>query len=188
MILGFSTKWDKRMGDLAGKYNFFPEKIISGLDIPDYEKVTLNDLLLERQSPKSHEFLAGLLDPLSDHHPKIHTLRHDIHNRWQPGRDIHFTINNRTKNSFRFAPVVKCTAVQYLDIARDGEIIQVYISSKEDRSDRATFYYQDWKVTLSKTKMLELAQNDGFDSIGHFFRYFNESCQLKLIHWTDKRY
>lgn len=183
MILGFSTKWDKRMGDLAGKPNYFVEKIWRGFDkdlLPQHGEF-YRDHYNRFGKPWDEE--RGVIQ-----RPKIHTLRHDTNGRWQEGHDIHFTINNRTKNSFRFAPVVKCTAVQYLDIVRDGEIIQVYISSKEDRSDIATFYYQDWKVTLSKTKMLELAQNDGFDSIDHFFRYFNESCQLKLIHWTDKRY
>lgn len=183
MILPFSTHWPAKMGELAGEPNCFISKIWMGLDMPDKKDI-------HEQYATVHVAKIGKHWDVPDSpiRPKIHTLRHDLHNRWQPGKDIHFTINNRTKNSFRFAPVVKCTAVQYLDIARDGEIIQVYISSKEDRSDMATFYYQDWKVTLSKTKMLELAQNDGFDSIDDFFSYFNESCQLKLIHWTDKRY
>lgn len=187
MILGFSTKWDKRMGELAGEPNYFINKIWRGFDkdiLPQHGEF-YRDHYNRFGKPWDEEYGVR-------HRPKIHTLRHDPHNRWHPGRDIHFTINNRTKNSFRFAPVVKCTAVQYLDIEKDDGITNVYISNREDRADQRVIYYQSEDANsalfIGEMMMLELAQNDGFDSIDHFFRYFNESCQLKLIHWTDKIY
>lgn len=41
---------------------------------------------------------------------------------------------------------------------------------------------------IEKDKMLQLAQNDGFDTIEEFFEYFNEDFTGKIIHWTGLRY
>lgn len=190
MILPFSTHWPAKMGELAGKENYFPEKIwrgleqsigLNGIDWHEYYHIYKNMGVFGWDIPvEPEDFLLR---------PKIHTLRHDLHNRWQPGKDIHFTINNRTKNSFRFAPVVKCTAVQYvlIEYIYDGLPV-VLLGNSPDRLTEIFGFNHDYMAWYGEDHMLELAQNDGFDSIDHFFRYFNESCQLKLIQWTDKRY
>ena len=36
--------------------------------------------------------------------------------------------------------------------------------------------------------MWQLAINDGFESLKHFFEYFNEDFEGKIIHWTDLKY
>ena len=48
--------------------------------------------------------------------PKKHTIRKDEKDRWKVGNDIHFVINNRTKNRFQFAPITKVKSIQIIKI------------------------------------------------------------------------
>ena len=41
---------------------------------------------------------------------------------------------------------------------------------------------------LNYFEILQLAQNDGFDTIDDFFAYFSENFKGVIIHWTDKIY
>jgi hypothetical protein len=41
---------------------------------------------------------------------------------------------------------------------------------------------------LNKNISEQLAINDGFETVEHFFRWFNEDFSGKIIHWTDLRY
>lgn len=168
MTLGFMEQWPKSMAMQDNK-TYFIQKIGQGL--------FLNKLL-------DHEtcvyFLKSYFDKFgrsrdSKFHllPKLHTIRRDESERWKPGMDIHFVINSRTKDRFQFAPVVKCTSVQRIEVKHAFPHRYVFI---DDR------YISSWK------ELDALARNDGFESIEDFFKYFNKDFKGRLIHWTNLRY
>jgi hypothetical protein len=170
MTLSFTTK-------INGQPNYFPEKIIAGLDLYDHRKMTLNDGLAEVLEPTDTEFYSGACNPLFDHKPKLHTIRLDPKNRWKAGMDIHMVIKNRTPDRFQFAPVVKCNSTQILGVhyPKNG------IGKPEVQVDNMLHKYDSSLVK-------QLAINDGFDSIEDFFAYFNKDFTGKLIHWTALKY
>lgn len=197
MTLSFQTKWPERMGELTGQKNYFVEKILKGL--PDNDKDFYPEIcvhcgwegmssihLSERCSKCGYFSLRYYREfpPLGDNgcythlnvHAKIHTIRHDPHNRWKPGMKIHFVINNRTKNVFQFAPVIECMSVQKIEI--------VYRHIKNERP--ANVWIDD--RIMSEDEVLQLALNDGFPSVEAFFLYFNEDFSGKIIHFTDLKY
>lgn len=185
MILPFSTHYPKHMGEWAGQPNYFPEKIIYGLDLSIPKKCTLNDLLAEVTNPTDVEFIAGATNPHYGHAPKLHTIRQDRHNRWRAGRKIHPVINNRSKNQFQFAPSFDCTGVQQIEIDYSLYSIMPDNPAPIVVIDGSHFYNP--KIGIDKG-MAQLAQNDGFESIDQFFAWFNNNYKGGIIHWTDLRY
>ena len=128
----------------------------------------------------AHEdFDAGVL---AECHPKLHTIREDKNDRWKVGNEIHFYINCRQPNMFLFAPVLPVVSTQKVEIKWIG-----FVSGDRPwvKVDGKSIYTVD---QIETHKMLELAQNDGFDTVEAFFEYFNEEFKGKIIHWTDKRY
>lgn len=182
MTLGFSTQ-------INGKPNCFPEKILSGM-LKNLENGGDNDLLevpeyIYRYGEKAGYASADtVLQVIDNSIPKLHTMREDSHDRWKPGMDIHMVINNRTKNRFQFAPVVKCVSRQEVIITE--KIMTTYDCIK--LKDGRVFTIQVDGKYLPLYRIHELAINDGFDSVEDFFTYFNKDCKLKLIHWTDLKY
>jgi len=215
MILPFSQFWKKDMDELSGQKNYFVEKILKGL--PDNDKdfypeicshcgwKGMSSIHLSGRCSKCgyfslryyHEF-----PPLGDNgyythlnvSPKLHTIRHDPHNRWKPGMKIHPRINNRTKNSFQFAPTLECVSVQKVEI-------KAYKSTIKPMLHHSLFLfpeehlYQCFKVCIDGKSMSlydvnQLALNDGFPSVEAFFRWFNEDTKpgTVIVHWTDKTY
>ena len=165
MILPFSTQ-------LNGKPTYFPEKIIKSLDVSDVEKATLNDSLAEIICPKDFEFILGSTNPFFEHHPKLHTIRKDEKDRWNPGILIDFFINTRKKNMFRFAPKIPVVSIQHIGILHYRDNPEVNIDGKY----------------LFPNEIEQLAINDGFESVDEFFQYFNEDFHGKIIHWTNLKY
>lgn len=174
MTLSFSQTWSDRMGELAGKLNYFPYKILICLyweNIIDQDQYGdypwLNSIGVKK--PEDNKVRVRL-------QPKYHTIREDKADRWEAGNDIHFVINNRTKDRFQFAPVVKCVSVQKIEIKYTptafGTVIKVIIGGSN----------------LSEFQISKLAINDGFPSVEAFFNFFNKDFKGKLIHWTDIKY
>jgi len=104
-----------------------------------------------------------------DLHPKIHSIRIDTGKRWRAGRIVQHAYGTRTKNHTQFFESM-CTAVQRITIQYHGQVVRV------DGEE------------LDRKKLLDLAKNDGFDSIDHFFSWFSEDFVGVIIHWTEKRY
>ena len=180
MILPFSTQ-------LNGKPTYFVEKIWDGLlrhvVKRDFEYIAhLNSH--ENQFGKHWDYLPEEKGRMTN--PKIHTIREDKKERWKPGTKIDFFINCRKKNMFRFAPVLPVVSVQKVEIVWvelfGKKVAHVFI---EDNFFAKVKFDGDLIV---KGDMLQLALNDGFDSIEDFFAYFNEDFTGKLIHWTDLKY
>jgi hypothetical protein len=162
MILPFSTK-------LNGKPTCFVEKIHSGLIQNDLMRIFDMDLAHE-------DFDTGVL---VECHPKLHTIREDKNDRWKEGNEIHFFINCRQPNMFRFAPVLPVVSIQKVFMTYTfNDIIEISIDDN---------YVNN---------VLEFAINDGFDTWEDFFNFFypkikenpNHVYKGKIIHWTNKKY
>jgi uncharacterized protein YqfB (UPF0267 family) len=95
---------------------------------------------------------------------KIHSIREDKGNRWKVGSMINFATSVRTKkyNEFKKATV---THIDFVLITQ-----------------RKAVYINDFR--LSKERIEEFAQNDGFESASKFFEFFNDDFTGKIIHWT----
>ena len=166
MILPFSTQ-------INGKPTYFVSKIWRGIEslYSDYSKTGMPIF----KYPKEYLECAEK-NYLSIHQqkPKLHTIREDAKNRWKPGTMIDFFINCRQKDMFRFAPKLPVVSVQDFVIKRWGTKPKVYIN--------------DSFFPLPDKEVLNLAQNDGFDTVKDFFEYFNKDFTGKIIHWTDFKY
>lgn len=187
MTLGFSTKWPDRMGELAGQPNYFIEKIWAGMkfDLPIEYSILHNVFNAEHVKKFGMGWDNENPSITRSYIPKLHTIRRDTENRWKAGNDIHFVINNRTKDRFQFAPVVKCVNVQSIEILHTLGHALVKI----DGEFFGEIYHYGFTDIHEYTNDLEvLAINDGFPSIEAFFQYFNEDFKGKLIHWTGLKY
>jgi hypothetical protein len=186
--LGFSTQWPKHMG---GKPTNFVDKIWHSLPDEIFKPTTgwlshkakcVRQLGADSSNTLFPEDLAST--------PKKHTIRADEKNLWVPGRKIHMVVFNRSKNRFQFAPTLEVKAVQFIRILWDyDEELEMntpclYTGEKPDYSDLMPWHYP----TYGEKEMKQLALNDGFDSIKHFFQWFNSDFEGKIIHWADLKY
>lgn len=185
MILGFKTKFRN------GSPTQFPEKILAGQRFNiRYD----SELLKEFEDAwavgpyaiiKTHRFM-----------PKWHTIREDVDDRWKTGMDIHFMTGVRTRNAHRFAPIVKVTAVQKIEIVASKSDTTL----DKDRYDIAYMTSMGEVVNLGFKVLIDdrvirpdvintLAINDGFCHINEFLSWFGfESFKGKIIHWDSVRY
>jgi len=167
MILPFSTQ-------MNGKPTYFVEKIQRAISSD------LNDPLINYKSKWFNSMAYFKVNP------KLHTIREDKNDRWQIGTKIDFFINCRQKNMFRFAPVLPVVSTQKIEIVWvelfGNNVAHVFI----DKEFIAKVKFGSEMMVTGN--MLQLAQNDGFDTIEDFFSYFNEDFKGKIIHWTDLRY
>ncbi len=172
MILSFKTHFDSK----HTKPTLFTNKIVKGLWV---ECPQLMPLIPKSEIPTDRY----VFEPLTDKEyeslkPKVHTIRLDKNRRWKAGKMIDFAIYPRSKKFYKFAPSLECVSIQTIEIMyHDPGDPVVYI-------DGQVFYCSG----LDDAGMLELANNDGFDTVEDFFKYFNESMVGVLIHWTEKRY
>ena len=113
---------------------------------------------------------------------KIHTLREDPLDRWQPGKQIQFATGVRTPNYEQFMAGT-CKGVQEVRI-NNHSILTIAI---------------DGRHLMDKAEFTEFVQNDGFETEWEFEQWFaplierswrekGSALYLKLIHWTDKLY
>jgi hypothetical protein len=179
MTLGFSQ-------ELKGKPTYFIEKIWQSI--------------LENRSHGSAEYLKyqkAYLEKFGKywdgtghltHEPvdsKKHTIR--IHRRtkegkiskyqWQESHEIHFAVNNQTKNRFQFAPIIPVVSIQDIFMSNYQGRFQITI-------DDHYLYIPDMEI---------LAKNDGFDSLTDFKDYFipqlvDDCLSANIIHWTNLKY
>lgn len=176
MILNFQTTFKD------GSPTYFVDKISETFDFLDNEelqniwdsawgkffgKEELN-LLFKRWSD---------LTELPEVHQKLHSLREDIHDRWQIGAKIHFYIWARNKRAICFG-IGEVKAIQYAVI--NAKLQRVYILDQKDGMGHAR--------ELLGVDLATFVLNDGFDSLEQFWNYFTENKTLKIIHWTNFKY
>lgn len=182
MTLGFSTHWGPEMGPLAGMPTYFPDKIMKSM-WEYYGKET--NFFINNWSKETEEKFE-LVKPFRDMSamererltPKPHTIRRG--HRWKKGDKIHMVINNRTKDRFQFAPVIKCTKVDSV------EINHWWYDEEKTTSNFSTVKING--KSLEWKDIEKLSENDGFPSVESFFDFFNEDFEGQIIHWTDLRY
>jgi hypothetical protein len=104
---------------------------------------------------------------------KLHTIREDKHNRWKPGVKMHMATGVRTKDYNCFNET-ECKGIQDIEIIQRG-------------SNLVPVIYIDG-VTILKDEQIQLAKNDGFDSVEDFWNWFNKDFSGVIVHWTDFRY
>lgn len=189
MILSFTQK-------INGKPNYFIEKIWAAIKV--FKLTGIENIQYHGHKTDYKEKFGSLWDGFEKFNfeeeakPKLHTIRlfrktkdgNRSKKQWKAGDTIHPGINNRSPDYFQFAPAIKCKGVQHIEIKflsleNGGEILpMVWIDSH--------LFYDP--ATGKDSGMIDLAINDGFDSVEDFFNYFNESFEGLIIHWTDKRY
>lgn len=180
MTLSFNEKYPERMGELAGQPNYFIQKIWNSNPFLKLDSEILIDYYAKYECNFKHGWNQYLNIP-----PKLHTIREDKADRWKAGNNIHFVINNRTKNRFQFAPVIKCVSVQEIEIKY--KILRHRVSpSGIDQYVEVNVFLDGLK--LIKNEVEKLVINDGFPSLEAFFLFFNKDFQGKIIHWTDLKY
>jgi hypothetical protein len=171
MILPFMTHWPD------GSETYFIDKIwnsIYGLHIYSEEEFAYQyNFYLNAYKEK---FGVEWSVNQSNLNPKKHTIR--LGNRWSAGDNIHMFIHSRSKNMFRFAPVIKCASTQIIEIKyqglkQEGSIIPAI---KIDGN------------YLDRTENLRLSHNDGFQSENYFFNFFNKDFYGQIVHWTNLKY
>jgi hypothetical protein len=176
MILSFSKV-------LNGKRTYFVERIWEGFF--RNERFDLTEQLFHSYYNQHKRRFGHVWDelPLGKprmENPKIHTIREDVADRWKEGTPIHYTINNRSKDSFRFAPVIPCTSTQPILMTLEPDGIYIAVSGRP----------------LAPAEKVELALNDGFDTWEDFEAVFMSMLKKKpdnwmagkIIHWTDHKY
>jgi len=173
-----------------GEPSHFVEKIWAGFALNDF-LWNNREVCLATEHYKEHwpygddsDGTSSWWRPFMKSKPKTHTIREDLKDRWIPEKIIHFEQwIGKPYNSkcYHFAPLIPCVSVQKFEIR--------YLNSNSDYPhvwiDKKLFRYfinEDLKVLET------LAQNDGFDSIEDFFRWFNKDFTGKIIHWTDCLY
>ncbi|WZL88291.1 hypothetical protein VS868_11860 [Salinimicrobium sp. 3283s] len=168
MTLAFSTTWPKHMpAHMASQPTNFVAKIMRCIS---YGFTSIDGPIAPCQAHLNQAYEKGVLEyGWARNHKKAHTIREDSKDLWKAGRDIHFVINNRTKQRFQFAPVVKCVSVQKVEISFMNDVL---VDGRE----------------LSFNEIEVLAKNDGFDSVEDFFSWFNKDFTGKIIHWTNLKY
>jgi hypothetical protein len=165
---------------MNGKPTYFVERIHQSL-----KSTYFNDSVgfSPAHVPNDFDFV---MFPLLE--PKHHTIREDEKDRWKARNKIDFFINCRQKNMFRFAPVLPVVSTQKVEIYHSGGSINTKTIYIDNVCYVANFDEKYNSSKQRKERMLQLAQNDGFDTIEDFFAYFNEDFKGKIIHWTDLRY
>ncbi|MFV0269446.1 MAG: hypothetical protein ACK5HT_20170 [Draconibacterium sp.] len=175
--LGFSTKWPRHMGggdtDFIAKIwqGLFPLEMSSDEWVPYIKEC--RDKGLIPPGKNADECLEGII-------PKLHTMRKDPKGLWVPGKKIHMVVFNRTKNRFQFAPVLEVKSTQEVSIKYKGGDKYPVVTIDNKRFTANDRYGVEM--------LREIAFNDGFNSMDHFFMWFNTNDTYKLIQWTDLKY
>ena len=164
-----------------GEPSYFIEKIWAGFALNDFlcneRNVNWSTEIYIEKFPYEYEWFPVFMKVK----PKIHTIREDLKNRWQPGKIIHFeqwTGKPYNSKCYHFAPLIPCVSTQEIEIDYKGF---------KQNGNMIPVIKIDGKY-LERSENLKLAQNDGFNSVQDFFRWFNKDFSGKIIHWTDSRY
>jgi hypothetical protein len=168
MILNFKTKFRN------GKETYFEQKIWNGILLSGVLAVQrYNEYLMD-----SKTFMIPN-KTVWDFTAKKHTIREDKTDRWQAGKIIDFFTGARTKKARRFAPRIKCTGTQKIEVIYNNKCSDFPVV----KIDGVSFYA--WK---NGNILEQLAVNDGFSCFAEFCKWFDRDFKGKIIHWTYFRY
>lgn len=182
MTLGFPTH-------IKDKATYFPHKIMACLQYTLKLGKKLNDYIITNPFGDVHEYIRDIV--AQENAQKLHAIYTDMSDRWKAGIDIYFVAENSTNKRFEFAPVVKCTRVQEIEIfyhCNDPEEKMITVSIDGKEFGIAGNREKGMPFEVFRGDLLTLAKNDGFDSVEDFFAWFSEDFTGKIIHWTDLKY
>lgn len=183
MTLSFKT-------EINGNPNYFVEKIWKWLVDSGNIDFANTSVQYERAYESLYPCQYTEQDNIHYHKPKLHTIRRDEKDRWQPGKIIHAVINNRTPNRLQFANEFPCISTQKIKITwfeYSRGIVETRDHLYNPVEGKYAFIYIDGKNYPLHLNQ-DLFVNDGFNGIEDFFEYFNETFEGKIIHWTDTKY
>ncbi len=171
MNLSFSQRWPD------GTPTYFIQSILLCLEKERKSPFIKYAARYEREFNKP-------LDQSGYPRPKLTTIRSDPHHRWYAGRPIHFCINPRSKNYFRFYPVIPAVSVQELEILYSPRQVEPY--QIEYKGQYICIKVDD--QILSHSKIVQLYMYDRFLNLSSFLKYFGPDYKGRIIHWTDLTY
>ena len=148
-------------------------KFYDEVDFVEHENPFLSYYIYHINAGKKSELVKSLFPPYQDIRnfiPKVTTIREDKNDFWKPQRLIHMQVFNRSKNMFRFMPILRVKSIQKIEILSSRQLILV-----------------DGKG-LALPEMKKLMNNDGFDNATQFWGWFSKDFKGKIIHWTDLKY
>jgi len=177
MILSFIEYFDTK----KQKPTYFREKIWAGPGKSSFDCNGTRMICDLKAANAESEFRTGspIVKLLK---PKLHTIREDSHDQWEPGMTIQMVYRGagyKIKDEFNkgIQELSKCVSVQKIRFEWHRRPYSI---------NRCKVYIDD---VIQNTEQVEiLAINDGFDSIHDFFAWFEKNFTGKIIHWTDLRY
>jgi len=156
-----------------GKRTLFKEKLIKAAMIGEIPSPEIEVSHVEFEAIKQMAV-----------NPKLHTIRADEKDRWRADMLIHHVYNQRTGTRDNFL-CSHCVSTQSIMIIETPKV------SLEEGNDKVNGRMRSILVDgkfLKPPKMEELALNDGFNSLEHFFTWFPLNYSGKIIHFTKLRY
>jgi hypothetical protein len=156
-----------------GSPTYFIEKIWSGFanEFISYKNLYLSIELFQDKFPYDYNWYPIFLESI----PKIHTLREDKKDRWQPGKKIDFVQwlgRPRFSKVYKFTPVIPCVSTQQVEIKHNKGGFNIYVDGR----------------ILNPKELLQFANNDGFENLTIFKTWFKDDFKGKVIHWTNLKY
>lgn len=118
---------------------------------------------------------------------KVHTIRKDEQNLWQPSMAIHMVSDEpgNLSNTFNdnIPELQTCISTQRITIT-----YYMFPTAADAAGHISGAGVKIDGRALSPLEIHELAVADGFNNIDDFFNWFTGSFTGKLIHWTNKKY
>ncbi len=126
--------------------------------------------------------------------PKIHTIREDKHNRWKAGMRIQmvyrgpkYSIADHFNKGIEELSVCKSAQTIQMKWGERMEKIVIHVDSKLFAVIPCVSNIRVREPFLSNG--LLLAQNDGFENVIDFAKWFKwDDFTGKIIHWSDFKY
>ena len=168
MNLGYKQKFPD------GTPTLFREKLLLG-------SMKMKDVTINHDT---HELMNGTFQHLYLK-PKLHSIRSDEKDRWHGGLIVHHLYGNRTSERSNFMTSA-CIGTQNIMIIETPQIVTDY-RGNERKGGWMRSILVDGKI-LKAPKMYELAINDGFNNLEHFFSWFPTNYVGKIIHFTTLTY
>ena len=146
---------------------FFIQKIWNSLIV---NGICSFDEYTEYKQAYEKKFKRTLLSSLDINITKNCTIRES--KRWKVGDEIHACINSRSKDYFRFAPVLEVKHVYNIQIKGKS----IFVKKKSSNN----FYN-----LIDSSSESQLILNDGFGSRQDFYNWFSSDFEGVIISWID---
>ncbi|MGC3945328.1 MAG: hypothetical protein QM762_12580 [Chryseolinea sp.] len=171
MTLGYKSKFTD------GTQTYFKEKLLIA---------AAQGLMIDVNMPYIKMPLTLAVLGITSIKPKIHSIRDDEKDRWRGNMLVHHVYGNRTaaRDNFLISRAVSTQRIQIMDTKK----ISLDEKGNDTSFGRMRTILIDGKFLRPTEKLEQLAINDGFNSLEHFFTWFPSNYSGKIIHFTKLRY